>query len=66
MCNFSGFSKKIPSLEHSKEACTLPASYPLDTPQGDVDQATEERGDLHRVHISHISIASHRFEIVFR
>ena len=25
VCNFSGFSKRIPSLEHPRVVCTLPA-----------------------------------------
>ena len=66
VCDFSGFSERILSIEHARVVCTLPAGHPVDTPQGDLDQATEKRGDLYLAHILHISIASHRPEIVFR
>ena len=64
MCNFSGFSKRIPSLEHPRVACALPAGHPVDTLQGDLDHAKDEKGALYRAHIWHITIASHRLEIV--
>ena len=50
VCDFSGFSKRIPRLEHPRVVCTFPTELRKIYLRVILIMVTQQRGDLYRAH----------------